>query len=40
MRRSLETRFMNDPKLFKLPVRCPDHVMERDSMEIYSDPSG
>ena len=30
--------FMNDPKL--LPVRSPDHVVERDSMEIYSDPSG
>ena len=30
--------FMNDPKL--LPVRSPDHVVERDSMEIFSDHSG
>ena len=29
---------MNDPKL--LPVRSPDHVVERGSMEIYSEPSG
>ena len=38
LKRSVEMRFMNDPKL--LPVRSPDHVVERDSMEIYSDPSG
>jgi hypothetical protein len=36
LRRSVESRYMHDPKL--LPVRCKDDTVDRAHMELYSDP--
>jgi hypothetical protein len=36
LRRSVENRYMHDPKL--LPVRCKDDTVDRAHMELYSDP--